>query len=177
MKKDLLVHYSFALVYFFLITIFRQYLSFNYIAFWLGGIIGTVLPDIDHLIYVYILKPKDVQSQEVDGMIQAKKYKETWNYLVTTRQQRVGLIFHSAFFQLIFLAFTLYVATSSGSLFGKGLVLAFSLHIFIDMMVDYMDLKKIDNWFTDFPFKLDSRQRIWYMWGVGAVLLYLGFFL
>jgi len=177
MQKDVLVHYSFALVYFFLITVFREYFSFYYLAFWLGGVLGTLLPDIDHLVYVYVLKPKEAHSEEVVGLIKDKKYKETWNYLVATRQQRVGLIFHSALFQLIFLVFTLYVATSSGSLFGKGLVLAFSLHLFIDQLVDYLDLKKIDNWFTDFPVKLDNRQKIWYLWGVGALLLYLGFFL
>lgn len=173
MKKDLLVHYSFAFLFFFLTSLLRGFLSFNFLPLWFGALIGTILPDLDHLVYVYILKPKEAYSETVSGMINEKKYKETWNYLVATRQERKGLIFHSALFQLIFLALTFYVTSSSGSLFGRGLVLAFSLHILIDQVVDYLDLKNIDNWFADFPFKLDSRQRVWCMWGVGVLLVVL----
>jgi hypothetical protein len=49
------------------------------------------------------------------------------------------LIFHSALFQVIFLIFTLYIFTSSGSLFGSGLVAGINLHLLKDEWQDYSE--------------------------------------
>ena len=138
---------------------------------------GTLLPDADHLLYVYFLKPKEAVSQKVSSLISEKKVRESWDVLAETRTQRPELIFHTAYFQMIFLALTLWVVTSSGNLFGRGLVLAFSLHILIDQFIDLMETKNLDNWFRKTLVIKDKEYRRWYLAANFILLLVLGFVL
>ncbi|MBU0569952.1 hypothetical protein KKB40_04190 [Patescibacteria group bacterium] len=177
MKKDLLTHFSFLISYFLFISLFRHWFPLDFLPFWFGGIIGTILPDVDHLLYVYFLKPKEAVSQNVSSLISEKKVKESWDVLADTRTQRSELIFHTAYFQVIFLALTLWVVTSSGSLFGRGLVLAFSLHILIDQLIDLMETKNLDNWFAKILVINDKEYRRWYLAINFVLLLALGFLL
>jgi len=136
--------------------------------------VGTLLPDVDHLFHVYFLKPKEAVSQKVSSLISEKKVRESWDTLVETRIQRPELIFHTAYFQVIFLALTLWVITSSGSLFGRGLVLAFSLHLLIDQLIDLMETKNLDNWFRKILVIKDKEYRQWYLVSNFILLLVFG---
>lgn len=177
MKKDLLTHFSFFIAFFIFISIFRGLLKSDFLPFWFGGIIGSILPDIDHLIYVYLTKPQEAVSQKVDNLINNNKFKETWDLLAVTRSKRLDLIFHTAYFQLIFLAFAFLVITSSSSLLGKGIVLAFSLHLLIDQAIDLTETKNLDNWFRKIIIISDKNQRKWYLITNIGILLIFGFFL
>jgi len=59
--------------------------------------------------------------------------------LLSTRQERIGLIFHTILFRAIFFVLTFWVMTSSTSLFGKGIVLAFCLHLVIDQIDRFLE--------------------------------------
>lgn len=176
MKKDLVTHFIYMLSLFILIAVYKGWLELSYLPFLLGGIFGTFLPDVDYLIYVYFLKPNEMFSQQVVEFMANKNFLKGWSLLVENRSQRVGLIFHSALFQVIFLLFAFLIVTSSGSLLGRGIVLAFSLHLFIDQLVDYMENKNVDNWFVKFPFNLDREQKIWFMVGNLFFLFIIAFF-
>lgn len=90
--------------------------------------------------------------------------------LYETRTERKGLIFHTLFFQVIFLILTFWMLTSSGSPFGRGMVLAFALHLSVDQLMDLIDLKSFDNWFRFFPIELDfGKSKIY--WAASTVLL------
>ncbi len=175
MKKDLLFHFSFLITFFALISLFKQFFSLDYLQLWLGGIVGTLLPDIDHLLYAYVIHPQDLSSQRMKAYIAQKQYFRAWDTMVVTTETRPQLIFHSVRFQLILLLFTLLIVTS-GNLFGKGIVLAFSLHLIVDQAIDLMERKSIDHWFYGLPFTLDTKQKLWYFWGMVAAILILGFF-
>ena len=177
MKKDLAIHFSFMIALFILISLFKGWIKLDYLPFWLGGILGTLLPDIDHLIYVYILRPGEAASQKVVELASQRKVFQTWDLLSATRIQRTNLIFHSAHFQIIFVFFALLVITSSGSLLGRGLVLAFLLHILIDEIVDLMETGNLDVWFRKIPVVLDAEQKRWFLIANGLILLLLGFLL
>jgi hypothetical protein len=177
MKKDLLTHFSFLISFFLFISLFKHWFAWGFLPFWFGGIVGTILPDVDHLLYIYFLKPHEAVSQKVSSLISEKKVRESWDVLVETRIQRPELIFHTAYFQVIFLALTLWVVTSSGSLFGRGLVLAFSLHILIDQFIDLMETKNLDNWFAKILMIKDKDHRRWYLAANFILLLVLGFVL
>ena len=89
----------------------------------------------------------------------------------------MGLIFHTVTFQLIFLVLTFLVMSSSSSLFGKGLVLAFSLHLLIDQIVDLMELESFENWQKNLPFRVEISKAKLYWLVVLIVTILIGLFI
>lgn len=160
MKRDLFVHFSFWFSFFVLISLVKHHFNLGYWPFWLGGVFGTLLPDIDHLIYVFFLSPQELTSQRVNFLLGRREIKRLIELLYETRTERRGLVFHTIFFQLIFLALTFFIMTSSVSIFAKGLVLAFALHLSVDQIIDLTGLKNLDNWKRYLPFDLDSRKSV-----------------
>lgn len=173
MRRELFIHFAFWFSFFVLLTLVKQLFSLSYWPFWLGGLIGMFLPDVDHLIYVYFLQPQELTSQRVNFLLERREVKRTLELLYETRSERHGLIFHTVFFQLIFLILTFWIMTSSGSFFGKGLVLSFSIHLLVDQMVDLNDLRNFDNWIKNFPFSFDLRQaQIYFLAACLAVFIF-----
>jgi len=164
-KKELALHFLSAIILFVLIFLFRNYLAgaagqtlSTIWPFWVGGIIGTILPDIDHLIYVYYLRPYEVTSQRVAYMAQKGQLLQSWHLLASTRSERTNLILHTVIFQILFLILGFLVVTSSGSLLGRGLVIAFLLHLFVDQIIDLRQTGNLSNWFRQIPIVLDRIQ-------------------
>ena len=177
MKKELITHFSFMIAFFIFISIAKGWFALIYLPFWFGGILGTLLPDVDHLIYVYFLRPQEATSQRVISMMDKREVAKSLQILAVTRGERSKLIFHTTFFQILFLLFTYLVITSSASIFGRGLVLAFSLHLLIDQAVDWMETGELTSWFRQIPVQLDKEQLRWYLIVILLILLFLGFFL
>lgn len=177
MRKELFLHFAFWFSFFVFITLIRQYFNLSYWPFWVGGVVGIFLPDIDHLIYVYFVKPQELTSQRVGYLVEKNDIKRSVELLYETRTERRGLIFHTIFFQVIFLVLTFWMMSSSGSLFGKGMVLSFALHLSVDQLVDLRELGSLGNWFKDLPFQLDLNQSKVY-WMITTILVVVfGFFL
>lgn len=174
LRKELITHFSFTVSFFVIITIFRRWFDLYYLPFWIGGILGTIMPDLDQLIYIYFLKPTETGSQRITAMLDRRDVMGALKSLSEARYQRNKLIFHTAQFQLIFLVLTFFVISSSGNYFGWGIVLAFSLHLLIDEVVDLMETKGLKNWFTELPIELDKEQRRWYLVVNFLILLVLG---
>lgn len=177
MKKELITHFSFTVTFFLLIILVRGWFSSEYLLFWVGGIIGVFLPDVDHLIYVYFLRPQEPVSQKVSEMVGNKDYSSALRLLTNSRENRTKLIFHTGYFQILFMIFTFFVITSSGSLLGWGLVLAFSLHLLVDQYIDLTGTGRLTSWFKEFPASLESQQMRWYLIVVLVLLLIFGFLL
>lgn len=176
MKREVFLHFSFWFSFFVFITLIRHYFNLSYWPFWVGGIIGTVLPDIDHILYLY-LRPQELTTQRLGFLIDRGEVKRVLTLLYETRGERKNLIFHTAFFQLIFLVLTFWVLTSSGSILGKGLVLAFSLHLLVDQIVDLTEMGSFDNWLKYSPFYLGLREGRIFWTVLTAVTILFGIFL
>ena len=175
MKKDLLTHFVFFTAFFLFITLMRGWFDLDFVNFWIGGIIGTLLPDIDHLIYVYFLRPQEAVSQKVTTMMSEGKTGQGLSMLAATQSERQKLIFHSAHFQLLFVAFALLILTSTGSLIARGIVVAFLLHLAVDQAVDLFEKKNIDHWFHKIPVVLDKEQKRWFFILFLEVVIIFGF--
>lgn len=139
MKKDFFIRVSLLVILFSLTTLVKGYYSqpFQLVWFCLGGLAGSFLPDVDHLLYVFVFRPLDISSQRVSFYLKNKQYKEALRFLYDTRFERGDLIFHSLNFVIIFGLLTFWVTSSSGSFFGNGLVLGFWLHLTIDYFKKY----------------------------------------
>lgn len=175
MRRELFIHFSFWLFLFVFIALARHYFALSFWQFWLGGVVGVILPDIDHLIYVYFVKPTDLTSQRVNYLLNKKQISRSVELLYETRQERKNLIFHTILFQAIFFALTFWMFSSSGSYFGRGLTLSFLLHLSVDQLIDLNDLKNLDNWFTNLPFKLSFEQSKTYWIISSTIILLTGF--
>lgn len=155
--------------------IIRGWFDLSHPEFLLGILIGTMLPDLDHLIYVYYLKPHELTSQRTMRFMKQRKFRQVLDLLYNTRSERYSLVFHSGLFQVIFSVFSFYVLTSSGNFFGRGLVLAFLLHLVLDQYLDLMLNKNIQNWFHNFQVNLNEKQAKYYIYTMFGVLMFLSF--
>ena len=134
MKKDIINNFIFFISYFLLITLVKRYFSFSFWPFWIGGVVGLFLANIDHLLHIFVFKPYELTSQRVNSLVKNKRIKEALILLYDTRNERTGLIFHTLNFQIIFLILTFWLLSSSGNLFGRGLVLSFFLNLVIYLL-------------------------------------------
>jgi len=175
MRRELFIHLAYSFSFFVFISLFRHFLTINYWPFWLGGLVGVFLPDIDHLIYVFFLSPQELTSQRINFLLGKGEVKRMVELFYETRTERRGLIFHTFFFQIIFLILTFWLISSSASLFGRGLVLSFALHLSVDQITDLLDMKSLDNWAKFLPIKFDYRTAGIY--SVAGILLvcFMGF--
>ena len=163
MRRELALHFVSTLMLLILVVVFKRWFSFSYWPLVVGGILGTFLPDVDHLIYVYFTSPQELTSQRVVSLVGQKEIPRTLSLLYETRGERRNLIFHSFYFQLLFWILTFLVISSSGSVFGRGLVAAFSLHLIVDEFVDLRALGNLENWFSQAGIFLDSQKTNLYL--------------
>lgn len=175
MKKELITHFSFFIAFFIFISLFRGWFKIEFLPFWVGGLLGTLIIDLDHLVYVYLLRPHELTSKRVSSLFGKRKIWRTFEVLAMTRSERKGLMFHTVHFQVLFIIFSFLIITSSGSILGRGLVIAALLHLLIDQVVDYLELGSVEHWFSEIPFKIEKEQTVWYMVLVGVSLLAFGF--
>jgi hypothetical protein len=175
MKKDLAIHFSYLTAFFIIITLVRGWLSIDYVPFWVGGVLGAIFPYVDYFIYIYVLNPNEAAAEK--EMISNRQYARSLKSLTKMRSSGKDLIIHAAYFQIMFVVFAFLIITSSGSLMGRGLVLAFLLHLLIDQVVDLMERGNIDNWFRKLPIVLDAEQKKWYLAGNALVLIIFALFL
>ncbi len=163
MKRELFIHFAFWFAFFVLISIFKNYLSLSYWPFWVGGIVGNFLPDIDHLIYVFFLNPQELTSQRVNFLIKKREISRVLSLLYETRRERLGLVFHTFIFQIIFYVFSFFIVTSTTSIFVHGIVIALSMHLAVDQLVDYLEMKNLSNWGQLFSPEVDLRMAGFYV--------------
>lgn len=131
MRKEIINYLMFWFAYFVLVTIFNSLYSFNYWPLYLGGLVGLFMSNLDHLLHVFVLKPQELTSLRVIALFNNKQIKEAINLLYDTREERRDLMFHTVIYQIVFTVLTFWVVTSSGNLFGRGLVLGYFLSLTI----------------------------------------------
>lgn len=160
MKKEIINHLIYYAGYFVFLTIVNSLYSLNYWPLYVGGLVGLFMPNIDHLLHVFVLKPQELTSLRVIALFKNKQIKEAITLLYDTREERKDLMFHTVMYQLIFLSLTFWVVSSSGNLFGRGLVLSYYLTLVI------FNLKKFIN--KELIFGDQDQTRIYF---AGQVIL------
>ena len=177
MKKLVLIHVLWSLVLMGLMILLKHWFDVRMALILLSGaVVGSILPDIDHLIYIYLSKPDESYSQEISSLINQRKFSLALDRISFARQDRKNLLFHNVLFQLLFIVFAYLVVSSNTNLFGRGLVLAFSLHLSIDQLIDLVKVGNIDNWFSNVKISLRKEQQTFF-WVVNLLIIFLFSFL
>lgn len=143
MKKEIINHLIFWFAYFLFLTIVNSLYSLSYWPLYVGGLVGLFMSNLDHLLHVFVFQPHELTSQRILMLLRNKQYKEALVLLYDTNTERTNLVFHTTLFQIIFTVLTFWVVTSSGSLFARGLVLAYLLSLVIFNLKKY--ILKVDN--------------------------------
>lgn len=174
MKREFFIHFSFWFSFFVIFSIVGNHLKIYYWPFWVGGLIGTTLPDLDHFIYALFLDPQELTSQRVGHLLKGGNIKRVITLLYETRYERKNLVFHTFLFQTIFVVLTFLVLSSSTSIFARGVVLAFLIHLSVDQLVDFVDIKSLETWGNIFPKELDKKYTIIFMSASALLILLMG---
>lgn len=172
MKKELFIHFAYLFPLVVFVSLFKGWLNLSYWPFWLGAAFGTLLPDVDHFIYILFLRPYELTSQRATAMLQKRDVMATLRLLSETRYERTKIIFHTATFQTIFVILAFLVISSSDSIFGRGLVLSFMLHMIVDQLVDLRDMGNLSNWFKDFPLTLEGKEKVYLGVNIAILLVF-----
>jgi hypothetical protein len=127
-KKELTSHYLVTLIWLVIVSLLRWWGNLDLVWLWLGGLVGTMILDLDQIFYALLIYPEEKALE----FWRQRKIKALLEYVAETSLQRMRLTFHNALFQVGFLVFSFWVLTSTGGLFGKGLVMAANLHLLKD---------------------------------------------
>lgn len=168
MRKEVTNHLLFWFGYFVFLTIANSLYSLSYWPLYVGGLFGLLMPNLDHLLHIFVFKPQELTSQRANLLLRSKQYKETLVLLFDTREERKDLIFHTVLFQIIFSILTFWVVSSSGNLFARGLVLSYYLCLVIYNLKKFVTKEII---FGDF-----DQTRIYFAGQVLALFIF-GFLL
>jgi len=114
------------------VTLWRWDWQWNLIFLWLGGLSGTFLLDIDHLLDIFFVHPSEEAKTQILSLLRQRKVREAVSFTADTATTRGKFVFHSALFQVFLVVLSFWVLTSSNSLLGKGLVMAMALHLLKD---------------------------------------------
>lgn len=150
-KSEIITHLVITFFYFLVLSVLRLKIDTGLVFLWLGGLLGTFLLDIDHLLYWFIIHPEKEDSAEAKALWQQKGvggYRQIYGLIQKTHSSHDRLIFHSAVFQAILLVLAFYVVSSGGSFFGSGLIMSINLHLLKDEWQDYAKRGEgvVSNW-------------------------------
>ncbi len=176
MKQKLLVHYLFLFSFFIFVAIRRNFFSLGSFPFWIGGLIGTFLPDLDHIFYSFFYKEESKSFLSFKTFLSQKKYVSAF-YSLLENDDSIGVsAFHSFSFQLLFFILTFWIFTSSSSLFAVGLVLAFTLHLLVNQLSDLLVKGNLDSWSSGF-FRLEipKGKHLFYWLSIFALFVLISF--
>ena len=154
-----------------ILTLTKGWYNFSYALVWFSVLIGYYLPFFDHLFYAYVVRPDLEISRNIRSLVSIKKIKNLISYVNETKDQREKLIIHTAYFQAVFSLLTFFILSSSGSLFGRGLVYGFCLKLFVEQLYEYFTKKDLSRWFTEMNIKPDAHATRVYLYANGLVLL------
>jgi len=153
------------------LTLIKRWFSYPYALVWLGVITGFYLPFVDNLFYAYVVRPEANISKNIRSLVSIRKIKQLVRYTNEVDGQQERSIIYSAYFQAVFLLLTYYILTSSGSLFGRGLVYGFSLRLLLEQVLQYMNTKELNKWFSEMSIVMDAHKTRVFLYANGLVLL------
>lgn len=178
MKQELRQHLLPVFIIFIIISaiwIIRQVSVFQFIYLFSGLAWGAFILDLDHLIYWFYLKPNLEESRLAQFAFKNRDFNSLIKLLESTHKTHTSLIFHHYFFQIILALISIFVFTSSSSVFAKSFLLAINIHLLVDQIYDYRHQPKhLQKWlFAREPHQLSLKYLPHYL--LVFVTLTLGF--
>jgi hypothetical protein len=132
MKHGIIIHILVSILFLVLVGTVKDWLHLSYWLIWVGGALGLLLPDLDHLIYIFFIGPQELTSQRVIYLLRNRNLLGAVKLILETRAERKDLVLHSNLFLVVALILTFWILTSSSSVIGAGLVSGAMVHLLLD---------------------------------------------
>lgn len=142
--KEWLPHLFLALVYLLVLSVLKD--QFNWFLV-VGTVIGALLMDLDHLLYIFVTHPDHSFSTQARDLIARHNFGGLLDLYVKVRDEVNDLTLHSVLFQPILIVAALWFVTSSGNFFIQIMVLTMILHSLWDQFSDFREKGHLNNWF------------------------------
>lgn len=138
-----------------LFWVFRQVAWYQFVYMLFGFAWGSFFLDLDHLIYWFYLNPNIEESRLAKLAFDKRDFKSLLKLLESTHHKHVSMVFHHYFAQVVIGLISIFIFTSSSSVFGKSFVLAVNLHLLVDEIKDFRsDPTHLQEWL----FARESKQ-------------------
>ncbi len=116
------------------------------IPFWIGGLLGMNILDVDHLLYVSTHLEEEA-CQKFIKLWRERRYKEAIFHIVGSHKKFNRKILHNAIFATALATFAVFLALiSHGSSFQIGLILSMFLHLLKDIISDINNMEHLKGW-------------------------------
>ncbi len=177
-KKEIILHLETGVVLALLIEFFwliQKQPLINFFLLWLALIIGSFVLDLDHFLYWFFLYPKKEDSLRAKKLWQEKNLSAILKLLGEEYKTHTSLIFHHFYCQLVLIILSIFIFTSTKSIFGRGLVLFLNLHLLVDQVNDFLtNPVHLKEWlFARMNFALPEKFLKYYLALLGFVFLLL----
>lgn len=142
--KHAWIHVFLGVLWFFLLTKLTEY-SFLTSHFWLA-ILGSLAPDIEHLIYLSTKKRHSDYTNQIKILLQKRQISQVIRLVEKSHKHETYLPFHHLLtpFLFLFICFNAYQLDKVGTFVFMG---AGVTHYLFDMFEDYVLLGKLNpNW-------------------------------
>jgi len=139
-KRKIQLHFLPLLIVFSLaslIWLLSHVVYYNFIFLFLGLLVGSLILDIDHLIFWFYLRPNLEESRLALMAWKKGDFRSLLKLLESTHLNHTNLIFHHYFFQVVMVIISFFVFTSSEFIFAKAFLLAVNIHLLFDEFNDF----------------------------------------
>lgn len=174
MGKVIVKGWGVYLLYFGILSVLLWRFRLELVWLWVGAMVGAFVLGLDHLVYV-VAFPHELTPQRVIQLLGARRFREALSLLVSTTEERTRLYFRQALGQVVLIILAIYLLTSSGGLFGKGLILSANLGILVEEWRGVLgDMGKLNRWlFQHVRDEVDDQTVKEYVFVVTLVFLIL----
>ncbi len=141
--RHMLYHVCIGLVYAWVLREWWQELSFRLVTL---SVVGSVLPDVDHMVYFFGYGRNDFYAKEVKVLLKRKKIRTLFSFLTDNHKENTSLKMHNIGVVILFFIVSLLSFIIS---FETGVILfgAMCLHLMFDMFDDFLILGSLNpNW-------------------------------
>ncbi len=122
------------------------------------GIIGNILPDIDHLLYIFIYGRNSEYAQFIKDFLGQKQYKNIVNFCKNNHKFNTGLYSHNILTTILVILIT-YKTFNFNNYLTATFFFSWSLHYLYDIVEDLLFFGKLNkNWFLKFDKKISKQQ-------------------
>jgi hypothetical protein len=137
---------------------------------WVGSGLGWFLLDVDHLIDVFWLRPKDNNNQTIREAVRSGNWEQVWKGLLKFSSERKTLVLHSVLFELMVVVMSVYVLTSSSGLLPRGLLLGLWGRMINDQMRELLGSGQMKSWLWQLKVAISRDIQVLFL--VGSMVVW-----
>lgn len=133
-------------LYFILVSVLRWRWHLDLVSLWIGGAVGFNFVYLDRFMHILLINPQEHLSEHVHHLMRQGRYRDTLRLLADRGDEQRHLLTKSILFIAIWVPLTIFVLSSTSSMFASGMVMAIALRLLLDIAQDWHNQPKLSAW-------------------------------